>query len=243
MDETIELEDETPTLLLRRQLAVGAVIVAVIALTLLAAAALGAEKPTRRVAVKSEPTAATSPRHSDTTTASSTTVPALTTPSAPPATSASEIPAGPTVEQQIGQIFTTLFDPNATDEQRLAVIDNSSDLEAVIQAARAHPMYKELGNTTVTVEWIDFLNLWSADVNVRYSHPALGWMTNTGRVVLVDGTWKVDRESFCSGLATLTTGVGGPTISCDEILNPPTTTTSTTAAPTTTSIVTSTTVH
>jgi hypothetical protein len=234
MDETIELQDEMPNGRRRRNVIIGGSL-AVLVVGVVATSALGAESPARRVDVKA-PTTATLPHGSeapDTTVASSTLAPA--TSSEQPVTATPEPPAGPTVEQQIGQTFTTLFDPDATDEQRLAVIDNSSDLEPVMQAARAHPMYKELGNTTVTVERIDFSDLWSAYVTLRYSHPMLGWMNTTGRVVLVAGVWKVDRGSFCDGLATLTNAAGGPTLNCDEILNPPTTTTSTTEAPTTTS--------
>jgi len=234
MDEITELQDEAPNRRLGRNVIIGGSL-AVLVVIIVATATLGAETPTRRVDVKAGASASTTPRRTqvtETTVASTSTTTASTL--EPPVTA---VPATerPTAEQQIGHIFTTLFDPNATDEQQLAVIDDSSDLEPVLQAGRAHPMYKELANTTVTVERIDFLDLWSAAVTVRFSHPTLGWMTSTGTVLYVDGMWKVSRDSYCGGVATLTSAAGGPTITCDGILNPPPATTTTTNAPTTTS--------
>ena len=134
------------------------------------------------------------------------------------------------------QVFVTLFDAGASDAQRLAVIDDSAGMEPVMQAIRNHPLYADLGSSQVRLLAFAYYNSTSGEATISVSSPKYGALTLNAQVINVNGQWKDTHYNFCEGLGIVTQAVGGPVLSCDDILNPPTTTTIKIAPTTTTTL-------
>ncbi|MDZ4826296.1 MAG: hypothetical protein SGJ13_07500, partial [Actinomycetota bacterium] len=162
-----------------------------------------------------------------------------TTTTAPVATTTTSVP--PEIAERdhaVQQLFVTLFARSTSDTERLALVDDSSDLGPAMTAIRTHPRYVDFSRLTVTPGPVVSAAR-SGWVEVPITFTFDGQSVNaTGSVEVFDGPpYRVSRASFCNVLQSLGTLVGGPTLVCPTAPSP-TTTTTTTAAPTSTSTTT-----
>jgi hypothetical protein len=92
----------------------------------------------------------------------------------------------------------------STAEERLSRIDDSEGQEELRQEILVHFPQVPLDRITARVEEVRFLNRKAAAVRYTivlpgYSIPEIP--NRIGRVILVDHTWKVTRETACSDFA------------------------------------------
>ncbi len=160
---------------------------------------------------------------------------------APGATTTTTVP--PEIAERdhaVQQLFVTLFARSTSDTERLALVDDSSDLGPAMAAIRTHPRYVDFSRLTVTPGPVVSAAR-SGWVEVPITFTFDGQTVNaTGSVEVLDGPpYRVSRASFCAALQSLGTLVGGPTLVCPTAPAPTTTTTTTTttAAPTSTTTV------
>jgi hypothetical protein len=90
------------------------------------------------------------------------------------------------------------------EERRSRIDDDSTDQEALRQQILVHFPQVPLDKITARVEEVRFLNRTTAAVRYTivlpgYSIPEIP--NRIGRVVLVDHTWKVTRDTACNDLA------------------------------------------
>jgi hypothetical protein len=123
----------------------------------------------------------------------------LPKPDGPPPSNKAEARAQVTRAVEIASAGTS-----TPEERRSRIDDDSSDQEALRREIPFHFPQVPLDGITARVEEVRFLNRKTAAV--RYTIVLPGYLiaeipNRIGRVVLVDRTWKVTRETACSDLA------------------------------------------
>ena len=106
---------------------------------------------------------------------------------------------------EVAGAYMTVFQPGATDAQRLALIDNPRGLQPAINALRIYASESALETVRVHVDRATFSDATHAAIafTVTSTHSASfdGVMHKQGGAVYVDGKWKLTRASFCTVMA------------------------------------------
>src|SRR5262249_26932961 len=106
--------------------------------------------------------------------------------------------------EQVIQAVTVASDGSSTAEERLSRIDNSEGLEGLRQEILVHYPQVPLDKISDRVEEVRFLNRTTAAVCYTIILPGYRireFSNRIGRVILVDHTWKVTRDTVCNDLA------------------------------------------
>ncbi len=134
------------------------------------------------------------------------TIPPATTPTTEPGTTPTTEPSGDS--SAITQAFQTLFDPNASIADRVAVVQNGASIETAFSTAFSSSLSSSA--TGASVDSITFLDssgcsqvgLTSPCAQVIYDILGTGGSPllpdNTGYAVSVDGTWLVATNTVCT---------------------------------------------
>ncbi|MFC4505392.1 MULTISPECIES: hypothetical protein [Streptomyces] len=113
------------------------------------------------------------------------------------ASSASTAPADPAAaERQIRQNWETFFDPAASTEDKLAVLENGDRMAPVLKAFGGD---QRGGKVAAQVEKVEFTK--PAEATVTYSltlDGATALPNASGTAVEQDGTWKVSVNTLCA---------------------------------------------
>jgi hypothetical protein len=100
--------------------------------------------------------------------------------------------------------FATLYNRSLPEEERGTRLDDNRGVkQAVEQVERNYPGALEQ-QATIRVDEVQFLS--PTEAAVRYAILLPGYSTpefpnRTGRAVLIDGVWKVTRDTLCADLA------------------------------------------
>jgi hypothetical protein len=116
-------------------------------------------------------------------------------------------PDGPPPEDEeaareaIVEAYTVVWSAETSDETRAARLDDACGVAQALAVARAN-LPDAVGTLSVQVNDVQFLNPTSATVayTLQILTPA-EYYDYTGRAVLVDGDWKVTRDTVCGVLA------------------------------------------
>jgi ClpX C4-type zinc finger len=103
-------------------------------------------------------------------------------------------------EQEVQKAYETCYCSEYPDAARLAVLEGGEELAATMAAAReARRALRGTTDMDVSVEDVRFLDEDEAEVLFVLLFPAvvLPRMPERGRAVLVDGRWKVARDTWC----------------------------------------------
>jgi hypothetical protein len=149
-------------------------------------------------------------------------------------------PADPTAARaEIAAAYKLVFEAGASDEQRRAVIVSLDGLQELWDAARTRPEFADFALVRVRIDRIDFSDPEHATVSYSFtsSDPVKypGTMMLTGNAQLVDGRWKVQRDTVCDGAARLAQ-VAGLTLTCGTSQPPKSTSTSMPVSTTSTTV-------
>jgi hypothetical protein len=130
------------------------------------------------------------------------------TPQGPPG---SEIPGPPpedeeSAREQVTSAFAAMLDVD--EDGSIAAIDGGSNLGASLaEAAQRHNIEPDTSARTVEIDAVRFIN--DHEARVAYSVVLTGRFSGTpllrgrpGRAVLIDGAWKVARDTFCAFMQT-----------------------------------------
>ncbi|HZV25911.1 MAG TPA: hypothetical protein VFG00_06445 [Acidothermaceae bacterium] len=99
----------------------------------------------------------------------------------------------------VSQAWSRFFAGTTSAADKQALLQNGSAFAAAIAAQANSPMAK---GTTAIVSKVTLLSADSAEVTYTISIGGLPALVNqTGRAVLVGGSWKVGSASFCQLLA------------------------------------------
>lgn len=101
---------------------------------------------------------------------------------------------------QIGEAFSHMMEGDDASNS-IPAVDGSENLcECLREAAQRNPAAAANSTMTITVDLVRFLN--DHEARVSYSVVVSGghnvqFRDRPGKAVLVDGNWKVDRDTFC----------------------------------------------
>ncbi|MGQ0802981.1 MAG: hypothetical protein ACT4PI_03850 [Actinomycetota bacterium] len=123
--------------------------------------------------------------------------PTLPKPDGPPPANETE------ARQDVVDAYTITFGGQSTPEERLARIDDPHDLEGTREQVRQNFPEAPLDEVSVRVEELRFLNRTTAAVRYTIVLPGYSipeFPNRIGQAVLIDGVWKVTRETVCHSL-------------------------------------------
>jgi hypothetical protein len=119
--------------------------------------------------------------------------PSATTPAATtPATSA---PASGSAQAEIKTNWTKFFASSTPTSTRVALLENGSQFQSIIQAQSKSPLASSASAKVVSVGMVS-----SSQALVKYdilAGGAVALSNQSGVAVLQNGTWKVGVQSFC----------------------------------------------
>jgi hypothetical protein len=157
-----------------------------------------------------------------TTVTAPTTVAVTTAPSMPSVTSAPPTATTPTTapsttgafdeaaaRAQIIANWEKFFTPGTAVDERVALLQNGSELRAAIEQSATNPLQQQ---ASAKVTQVAFTSPTEATVTYDvYLNGAVALPNSQGMAVLEGGTWKVAQQSFCS---LISLGVSGPIPGC-----------------------------
>lgn len=103
-------------------------------------------------------------------------------------------------EQEVQEAYETCYCSEYPDAARLAVLEGGEELAETMAAAReARRALRGTTDMDVSVEDVRFVNEDEAEVSFVLLFPSvvLPRMPERGRAVLVEGRWKVARDTWC----------------------------------------------
>ena len=109
-------------------------------------------------------------------------------------------------ERAIRAAFTTVFSAARSDPVRLAAIEGGADLGSTMEQARqARERLRGTTKMDITVEGIRFIAEDKAEVSFVLVFPVepLPQVPSNGTAVLIDGAWKVARQTYCNQVQSL----------------------------------------
>jgi hypothetical protein len=107
-------------------------------------------------------------------------------------------------EEEIERVFETAIGGEATDDERLELIEGSSNLRPALQQVRERLPAGHRADTFV--EHVRFLSEDEAEVHFVLVYPggiSAPRLPQTGHAVLSAGRWKVARETWCRLVAQI----------------------------------------
>jgi hypothetical protein len=114
---------------------------------------------------------------------------------------------------KINQVFTDVFDAKLPDALRIAEIDQSAGLDAVVERIRREAPPGTLDTIQVNIISFAFATDTKATVRFRMTSSDVvhfpGQRDFDGVAVLRDGEWKMTRGTFCSVIAVVNVSCGG----------------------------------
>ena len=113
---------------------------------------------------------------------------------------------GAAAERAIREAFETVYSSDQRDEVRLAAIEGGTHLAATMEQARqARQAFRGTSKMEITVEAIRFIAEDEALVSFVLVFPAepLSRLPSNGAAVLIDGEWKVARQTYCDLVQSL----------------------------------------
>jgi hypothetical protein len=122
----------------------------------------------------------------------SATTPATTTPAATPSSSG---PASGSAVAEIKANWTKFFASSTPTSARVALLENGSQFQSIIQAQSKSPLASSASAKVVSVGMVS-----SSQALVKYdilAGGAVALSNQSGVAVLQNGTWKVGVQSFC----------------------------------------------
>lgn len=118
-----------------------------------------------------------------------------------------EQPADPAAERaEIARVFTTLYDPSSTDEQKTDLVDDPTGVMAAYAAARSGGFADATENTEFVLTDLVFTSPTEAVLQYDIGIPG-GSLSERlaqdrfGAATRVDGRWKASRQTVCADLA------------------------------------------
>jgi hypothetical protein len=109
-------------------------------------------------------------------------------------------------ERAIREAFKTVYSSDRSDEARLAAIEGSARLGPTMEQARqARQRFRGTTKMDIAVERIRFIAENRAEVSFLLVFPVepLSRLANNGTAILIDGKWKVARETYCNLVQSL----------------------------------------
>jgi hypothetical protein len=113
---------------------------------------------------------------------------------------------GAAAERAIREAFETVYSSDQRDEVRLAAIEGGTHLAATMEQARqARQAFRGTSEMEITVEAIRFIAEDEALVSFVLVFPAepLSRLPSNGAAVLIDGDWRVARQTYCDLVQSL----------------------------------------
>jgi hypothetical protein len=101
-------------------------------------------------------------------------------------------------EAAIEHAYEALFGAEATDDSRIPALEDGDALRETLSEVRVRFPQRE--QMDVTVDSIRFLDVDEAEVRFSLYFAAnmpIGPTNETGHAVLIDGSWRVARETWC----------------------------------------------
>jgi ClpX C4-type zinc finger len=100
-------------------------------------------------------------------------------------------------EEAIERAFETAFSSEIPIAERCQAIERGTNLAATMEEVRAR--YAPAQNVDVSVDYVRFVSEDEAEVHFALLLSQLGpsGLTQTGHAVLVEGEWKVSRDTWC----------------------------------------------
>lgn len=100
-------------------------------------------------------------------------------------------------EGAIERAFETVFSSETSIADRCRAIDRGENLAAVMEEVAARHTHGQ--NVDVSVDYVRFVSEDEAEVHFVLLLPQFGpsGLAQTGHAVLVDGDWKVSRDTWC----------------------------------------------
>ncbi len=109
-------------------------------------------------------------------------------------------------ERAIREAFKTVYSSDRSDEERLAAIEGGAGLGPTMEQARqARQRFRGTTKMDIAVERIRFLAENRAEVFFLLVFPVepLSRLANSGTAILIDGQWKVARQTYCNLVQSL----------------------------------------
>lgn len=126
-------------------------------------------------------------------------------PPPPPLPPAGEQPADPAAaEAQLRDVLAALFNSEQDLEQRLAFVDDTTGLADAFEQVATGPFADVAGTAVHTVQELVFTSPTEAWFRYSIDTSITGFANRYGRAVLVDGQWKITRQTVCQDLALAT---------------------------------------
>jgi hypothetical protein len=119
--------------------------------------------------------------------------PAATTPTAPP--TATVPPDLATATAEVERNWERFFNPRTPLAERVALVKDGKQMEAMVKAFAAHPRY---GQVKAVVEEVVFATPTTADVSYTLYLRGRPLPVALGNAVLQDGIWKLSAPTFCA---------------------------------------------
>jgi hypothetical protein len=114
-----------------------------------------------------------------------------------------EQPADPEAARAaVSAAFATAYNGQLTPEERQAAMEDATGFDEIMRQLREGPFAEQVGDATVQTTDVVFLS--ASRAAVRYDILIANYTNFTGRLgeaVLVDGQWKVTRETMCRDIS------------------------------------------